>query len=739
MSSPDSTTTDKDPAPLPAFLQTLILRKTLILTILALVLITTAAVTAFLPPWYRSTTEIRVLKIDTTGAIFEAKNADYYDPYFVQVQLRTILSKKILYPVIEKLDLNAKLARELATTTTDATAVPAALPTDFTYDYLVNRRKLITADIPRNTALIEITVDNRDPALAAAIANEIVATYTADSIALATADQKADLAELHRQLDDQEKNVTTQRDLVEKLRAQLQIAGIDLTNPRANDMEVERLRQMQNTLVALNVDAIGTRTRYERFHEIPPDQRITLVNAQLINDPNIAQLQQACLVAEQNVTKLRARLGEAHPDLIVATQNLAKIRAQLDAQLAGYEQTLRMAADEADARVAELKKQLDAAKAAQITNAAERMRPFEEAVQKLDEATRLYTVFKTTLRQREIDFQVPKRPVEILSQAEPARRPDRPSWPINLSFALLLGLVLGIGCAVLIDMLDASFRSVGDVERRLQRPVLGVIPASLAARKPAEDPLDPAESEPFRVLQTNITLALRNKSKTHAQTLVMLSAGPGEGKSTTLLRLARAMAAAGERTLLIDADLRRPAQHRLLNISKIPGLADLLQGKATLDQSTSRNIIPNLDYIPCGNNHDFTLSLFYADRLKEILAGLRPRYDRIVFDAPPIIGVSDASVITSLSDHVLLLIQYRRNPLSMVMRAQQIIASLEKEILGAVLNRVPKNAGDDYAYYNKNYAYYSGRKSRPAPDSEPPAPAASAAPRDQITFAEKKK
>jgi len=727
---PQPETNTKEPAPLPAFLQTLILRKTLILTILALVLITTAAVTAFLPPWYRSTATIRVLKIDATAAIFEAQNANYYDPYYLQTQLRTILSPKILHPVIENLGLNAKLAATLDS--------PAPLTTDLTFKYLT-RRKLITADIPRNTSLIEITVDNRDPALAAAIANEIVAVYTTDRITFDTTAQKADLEELHRQLDNQEKTVTTQRDLVEKLRANLQIAGIDLTNPRANDMEVERLRQMQNTLVALTVDSIGTRTRYNNFRNIPPADRITLVNSQLLNDPNIAQLQQAYLVNEQNVTKLRARLGEAHPELIVATQALAKIRAQLDAQLTGYEQTLRMAADEADARVAELKKQLDTAKAAQIANAAARMRPFEEAVQKLDEATRLYTVFKTTLRQREIDYQIPKRPVEILSKAEPDLRPASPNWPINLSFALLLGLVLGTGCAVLIDMLDASFRSVGDVERRLQRPVLGVIPASLTARKPAEEPIDPSDSEPFRVLQTNITLALRNKPKTTAQTLVMLSAGPGEGKSTTLLRLARAMAAAGERTLLIDADLRRPTQHHLLNISKTPGLADLLQSKATLDQCTSRNIIPNLDYIPCGNNHNFTLSLFYADRLKEILADLRPRYDRIVFDAPPIIGVSDAAVITSLADNALLLIQYRRNPLSMVMRAQQIIASLEKEILGAILNRVPKNAGNDYAYYNKNYAYYSGRKSKPRPAPEPETPAAPDATREQIDFAEKEK
>lgn len=709
----------KDNAPLPAFLQTLNLRKALILLILALVVVTTVAVTAFLPKWYRSTASIRVLKIGNTNAVFQAQTNDYYDPYFVQDQLRTIKSPKIIHPVIERLRLNEKIAASLGVST--------PFPVDFTYDYLT-KKNLVSVESPKTSSIIEITADARDPALAAAIVNEIVAIYTEDRIHFATAAQKADLAELHSQLDAQAKVVTAQRDAVEKLRAELSISGIDLTNPRNNDMEVERLRQMQSTLVALNVDANSLKTRYESFRDIPPEKRLTLVNAQLIEDPGIQRLQQTYLEAEQNVTKLSARLGEAHPEMIVARDNLAKIKNQLVAQLTGYEYTLKSKAGEAEARVTELKKQLEEARASQIENASSRMRPFEEAVQKLEEATRLFTTFKLTLRQREIDYNQPKRPVEILSKAEPKIEAARPSWPVNISFALLFGAVLGIGAALLIDMFDASFRSVADTERRLQRPVLGVIPASLSARKPAEEPIDPSEDEPFRVLQTNITLALRSKPKAGAHTLVMLSAGPGEGKSTTLLRLARAMGAAGERVLLIDADLRRPTQHHLLNVAKTPGLADLLQNKVTLDQCRSRNIAPGLDFIPSGSTSGFTLSLFYADRLKEILADLRGQYDRIVFDAPPIIGVSDAAVITSLMDNVLLLIQYRRNPLSMVLRAQQTITGLGKEILGVVLNRVPKNAGADYSYYSKNYAYYGAKKRNRADESAD----------EKIAFPEKK-
>jgi capsular exopolysaccharide synthesis family protein len=276
---------------------------------------------------------------------------------------------------------------------------------------------------------------------------------------------------------------------------------------------------------------------------------------------------------------------------------------------------------------------------------------------------------------------------------------------------VLFGTVLGVGTAVLVEYFDTSFRNVAEVENRIQRPVLGVIPFKEDPLKstPGED--DPADLEPFRVLHTNINLALKTNER--GRSLVMLSAGPGEGKSTTLLRLVRAMASAGERVLLIDSDLRRPTQHQLAGLRKEPGLAELLQGKADLKAVLQCAVAPNLDFIPSGACSGFTLSLLYVDRLKALLKEMRGRYDRIVFDAPPVIGVSDATVLASVVDDTVLLIQHRRNPQSMVLRAQQIIESLNnKHIVGVVLNRVPQNSSEDYGYYTRNYAYYSSHPSR---------------------------
>jgi capsular exopolysaccharide synthesis family protein len=695
----------KDSATLADFLRLLRLRIWLILLILALVVITTVAVTAFLPRWYLATAKIRVEKPESQVKLFQAQSSSSYDPYFLQEQFKILQDEKILYPVIANLKLTTVLAPLLEST--------EPLPQSVTFNYIL--QKMLRVESQRSSSLIDINVYAQDPALGAAIANEIARVYSEDRINEATAPQREGLAKLRTELTAQEQVVSQQRDLVEKVRKDLNISGVDL-NARYSDMEIETLRQMQNSLIALSVDAIGRKTRWERFKNIPFEERVSLVNTELIPDVNIQNLLQAYLLADQNVTKLKARLGEAHPDLISAISNREKIKQQLDDQLQGYEHSLEISYNEAEARVAELKRQLGQAKVDQILSARDRMRPFEEAAQKLEDETKLLTTLKLTLRQREIDFQVPKRTIEILNTAEPARRPSRPNWPLNILFSVIFGSILGVGVAVLLEYFDTSFRNVADVETRLKLPVLGVIPFH---RDPLDEDGDPAETEPFRVLHTNLNLALKPGQ---AASLVLFSAGPGEGKSTTLHRLVRVMAAGGERVILIDSDVRRPTQHRLAGRPRAPGLAEYMLNQKSLGEIIQPGLAPNLDFIPSGDIPGFTLGLLHLNRLKDLIGTLRGRYDKIVFDSPPIIGVSDASVLASAVDGAVLLIQHRRNPQSMVVRAQQIVESLKTPLLGVVLNQVPLNSGDDYGYYTNNYSYYSegpGRRRRASAKSKP--------------------
>ena len=686
-----SSTGPKESASLADLVKVLRLRLPMIALIVGLVFVTTMAVTVFLPKWYLATTKVRVEKPESDVKLFQVQGSTAYDPYFLQDQFKIMQSERIIYPVIEKLGLNTRLAEA-------AGYAGTTLSTDVTYLYII--KKMLVVESQRSSSLIDINVYAQDPVMAAEIANEVAHVYSDDRISQATSQQTEGMAQLRKELADQEEAVRKQRDAVEKLRKDLNISGVDL-NVKYSDMEIETLRQMQNSLIALRVDAIGRKTRWERFRSIPVEDRMSLVNSELIPDQNIQNLLQAYLIADQKVTQLKARLGEAHPDLVSAIENRAKIKEQLEALLRGYESGLENSYKEAEARVDELESQLAKAKVEQILSARDRMRPFEEAAQRLDDETRLYTTLRLTLRQREIDFQVPKRTIEILNTAEPARRPSRPSFLLNSISSVIVGSMLGIAVALALEYFDTSLRDVADIEDRLKIPVLGVIPYNRDPMGPMRD--EPEEAEPYRVLHTNLNLAVKPG---HASVLVVFSAGPAEGKSTTICRLAHMMGAYGERVLLVDGDLRRPAQHHLANCPRSPGLSDVLAGKCDIDTAIRKDAAPGVDLLTSGGMPGFTLSLLHANRLRELLASLRGRYDRILLDSPPIIGVSDASLLAGISDGAILLIQHRRNPASMVLRAQQTIASLKTPILGAVLTQVPRGSGEDYGYYTQAYSYY---------------------------------
>lgn len=670
-------------------------RKALIFVLLLLTLVTAVIVTAFMPRWYLSTAMIRVQKPEEKVSLFQAESPGFFDPYFTQEQLEILRSKQILYQVIEALDLQQVLG--------NAFAEGQRLSPEQAYRVL--RYKMLDIDSAKSgTALIDVGVWAReDPALAAAIANAIAQIYAEDRVAFAVSDQMEGIARLKKELEAQEQVVNAQRDRVEALRAELGVSGVALDS-QIMTQEMENLRAMERTLVGLRVEAMGRKSRWENFRKIPLDDRLNLVNSELIQDPNIKDLLQAYLVAQQQVTRMRGQLGENHPDLQAAQSNLALIEKQLNDLLDGYTKSLEISYLEAEARVQELEGQLQSARLAQIASASSVMRPFEGAVEKLREEERIYQTLKLTLRQREIDFQAPKKSIEILNPAEPAQLPERPSWLLNMLLALVAGGALGVGVALLVEFLDTSFRSIEDMEAQLGLPILGVVPRTIGLVTPGT--FAGPTAEPYRVIQTNLDLA---GGEQPLRILAVQSAGPGEGKSTTLYNLAAAMALSGQKVLLVDSDLRRPTQHERAETERSPGLIELLSGSAGLDAALHPGGVPGLSLLPSGRGV-FHLTVLQARRFRELLESLSERFDRILLDSPPVIGVSDAAVIAGCADGVLMVVQHRRNPRGMTHRAVEILNKNGANPLGLILNRVPPTGEGDYNYYTANYDYYSEDK-----------------------------
>lgn len=298
--------------------------------------------------------------------------------------------------------------------------------------------------------------------------------------------------------------------------------------------------------------------------------------------------------------------------------------------------------------------------------------------------------------------------VEIMDAATTA---DRVGVGLRqrLLIGLLVGLFLGILSAFLLEYLDQTIKTSGDVERVLDVPVLGVIPigARAGARRRSALPLvslaspDDASVEAYRAFRTNVTFV--NAEERALQILCVTSPGPSEGKSTTAANLAITLAQQGTHVLLVDADLRRPVIHRAFNLVQEPGLTDILVGAATLREAARPNVVTNLDVLPAGALPPNPSELLGSAVMHRLLEQLRAEYDMVVFDSPPALAVTDSTVLGASTDAVIVVVRSGETEETAAQETMEQFRRVHARVAGAVLNGVEKQ-GDRYYYYERGGA-----------------------------------
>jgi capsular exopolysaccharide synthesis family protein len=302
---------------------------------------------------------------------------------------------------------------------------------------------------------------------------------------------------------------------------------------------------------------------------------------------------------------------------------------------------------------------------------------------------------------------------KVWEQAEPALSPGKPKvfWYMMLSAAF--GLGLGTGLAFFLEYLDTSVKSLEDVERFLGVPVLAVIPKNVGILMHQKG--DSPDAEAYRILRTNIEF---NRKNPDANTLTLISGGPGEGKSTTLFNLAYTCAKGGYSVLVVDADLRRPSQHRLFGVENTVGLSNYLTSNMSFEEVVRSTGVENLSFIPSGQLPRDAVGILNSQRMTDLIRNTKMRYDLVMFDSPPILGVSDGAVLASEVDLSIMVIEHRRFPRSMLQRVKQAVLNVGGNLLGVVLNKVDARHDSGYGYYGNYYDYYStqnGEEQRPQP------------------------
>jgi capsular exopolysaccharide synthesis family protein len=680
------------------------IRKTVILAVFLLVVITATLVTFILPESFSSTTRIKIERdqSDVSG-MTERAGMGGYDPYFIQTEFELIQSEVILGKVIDDLDLNKEWGKKYAN--------GDRLKTAETISLLKSRMDLRPV---RNTSLIEIRVFSEKAEEAAKIANAVAEAYKAHRHEQRTLLSRNGIQALEERFKEQEAKVTRAQTNVDDLRVKLNISDAMASGDGPSPlMSADTLRKLEALRIESKAEYVRQVTLLDRLKSLGVErgpEGLAQAIPTAAPDNGLSSLLEQLTMAEQRLVSLEKEYGPEHAEVLkckaIKDDLHNKIRSRVDGIMLGLDARVFSLSNSLD----NLEKEVERATTTDVAK-ANQARPYFEAKRALEELQRFRSILDAKIAYEKIDVELPKTMmVEVVDKAQPGKSPVRPNKPLNIALGIIIGLVVGVGLAFFIEYLDTSVKTIDDVERSLQCPVLGVIPQNvgLLMEEGAESP----HAEAYRVLRTNLLFSRKDDK---LNTVAVVSAGAGEGKSTTVFNLASVFAQSGQRTLIVDSDLRRPTLHKMLRVTNNLGLTNYLLRQNTLEEVIQTTSLPTLDFLASGKLPSSSLGILSSAQMKDLIGELKQRYDFVFFDSPPIMGVSDASILASEVDMTLQVIQYRRYPQPMNIRAKQLIEKVGGNLVGIVLNNINMSQDESYYYYSGYYHdhYYRSEETEP--------------------------
>jgi succinoglycan biosynthesis transport protein ExoP len=671
-------------------------RKIIIFLVFLLVVLTVFTVTLFQPKIYFAAARIKVEMERPTVEVFGTQGAPY-DPFFLQTQYEIIQSQKILYPVVQRLGLQRTWGGGV----------------DLSMDIAFRRLKgQLSVRRYRDTSLIEIGVSGPDGREAAEIANTIAEVFEHDRLEVKRQQTLKGLDKLRDEATQQEERLRLAQEKIEKLRKELDVPVFG--NVKLNDLTLQAL---QSKLTEVRDEVVTRETRLSEINKLDPRQLRNAMTT-LVTDSIFQSLMQKLVDLETGLEGMKEDYGPDHPNVRAVLATRDKLQQQIDERLDGIKHGLEVDYQMTKARADELQKKMDEAKSANLVVESERYLPFRNAQREEELEEKLLEVVKSRVQQTSIEMELPRSPVEVIDHAETPlpQAYIKPNIWMNVTMGAVAGLVLGVALTFFIEFLDTSIKKVEDVERYLGLPVLGVVGQQAGLLNSGD--VSAAHLEAYRMLRTNIEFAKPDGLTT---SLCVLSSGAGEGKSFTIANLAYVYAQQGGRVLVVDSDLRRPGVHQYLGVSNDVGLADYLAGSKTVPEVIQPSGTLNISVIAAGSGSSANeaLHLLTSRRMADLIEQVNHQFDVVLYDTPPVLGVSDAAIMAREVGLALLVVQHRRYPRNMAQRAVQVIQNAGGKLLGAVVNSVQAGQDETYYYYHDQAEHYQQPKQPPARKTRP--------------------
>jgi capsular exopolysaccharide synthesis family protein len=670
----------------------------IILLSLLLVFMTAAVITYVMPKKYESEATIevkpRAAGISPLGAqLNELSGAGRMTPQFFGTEFEKIKSRNSLEKVVQNLELVNRWGVDKETALNIVKGI-------------VNTQNI------RGTDLISIRVRHTNKVDARDIAEEVAQSYRQYRAEIESRDAENALQELNKAVRNQEDKVEERRKVLSTI---VRTKGIIYKGDDSfyGQTGVDEDQGARSALMAYNEleqEKRKLESQISSLLKYDSDQLMVYAAGLDLPDNIIRNLYPQYLEGKRQLDGLRINgLGAKHPTVLAAVEQINNMKRQLDEGVVNLRATLTAQLDLATDRLKSVESMKDETREEAIKRGLD-AQDYVDAKRDFETDQDLLQTMKLKQMGETISSKMPPETVIMHDSPVISESPVSPNVTLNLVLGAVVGLIFGVGIAFFLEYLDTSVKTLEDVERYLQVPVLAVIPKdiSLLHRQRGSSP----DAEAYRILRTNIEF---NRKNPEDNTITVVSGGAGEGKSTTLMNLSYICAQGGYTTLMIDADLRRPRLHTYFGINNSVGLTNYLTTDLMLEDVILQTPVDNLYFMPSGILPVDAAGILNSRRMSELIQDVKQRFDLIFVDSPPILGVSDASVLVSEVDLSIIVVQHRKLPRNMLLRVKQSIENVGGNILGVVLNNVDVRSDSQYQYYTSYYTYYAPSEAQAPP------------------------
>jgi polysaccharide biosynthesis transport protein len=555
----------------------------------------------------------------------------------------------------------------------------------------------------RASRLVDVRFASEQPELAATVANAMAKAYIAQNLEFKFLSSKEASDWLGERLGEQRKQVETTEQALQRYREQTDSVSLE----EKQNIVVQKLADLNGAVTRAKTERIQKEAAYNQIRAIQEDRTAIDTFPAILSSVFIQQQKGELADLQRKQAELSDKLGARHPEMVKLGLSIQTAETRIQGEVAKVIQSMRNDYQQALAQEQSLTTALDQQKQDAL---ALNRKGIEYGVLARDAASNRQ-IFESLLQRTKetgISGELKTSNIRVVDAAETPRGPVSPNTFVNLVLAVFGGATLAAGLAFFFEYLDNRIKSPEEVKRHLGLPFLGMVPALFD--KSIGYPLinngvPPNFSESFRAVRTSL---LFSSTEPGSRSLVVTSTAPGEGKTMVAVNMAMALAQAGERVLLVDADMRKPRVHAVFEKPQEPGLSNFLVGNSKSADSVLKTTVPGLWVMPSGASPPNPAELLGSKRFKDFLASLAQHFDWVIVDTPPVMAVTDSSVVAHAASGVLFVVGADMTSRQAAQRALERLEHAKAKFVGAVLNRVDLQHNAYYysQYYRREYAQY---------------------------------